>query len=113
MDRDPEYLLDILESIRLLQTYVAGVTMESFLQDVQLQDSVIRRIEVIGEAARRISLQTREKHPHLPWIEMIGMRNRMIHHYDDVDPLILWDTEQRDIPELQALIEPLVPPNEA
>src|SRR3990172_1094657 len=85
MPRDSEYLLDILDAARLAMTYVAEKTKEEFEADIQCQDAVIRRLEIIGEAARRISDQTRSALPHLPWNAMIGMRSVMIHEYNDVD----------------------------
>ena len=94
MDRDREYVLDIITSARLAQSYVQGIEENDFLSETRLQDSVIRRLEVIGEAAGRISTQFREQHPGIPWHDMIGMRNRMIHGYDDVDLEIVWNTVQ-------------------
>ena len=112
MERDQVYLLDILQAARLALSYVKGMTKEAFLADTQCQDSVVRRIEIIGEASRRISDQTKALYPSVPWKEMVNMRNLMIHEYDDVDMEIVWDTVQEDLPSLVALIEPLVPPEE-
>ncbi|GAH81135.1 unnamed protein product, partial [marine sediment metagenome] len=94
MQRDKECLLDILEAAKLALTYVAIKTKEDFLKDIQCQDAVIRRLEIIGEAAGRISEETRNAFPRLPWSEMVGMRNIMIHDYDDVDIAIVWETVQ-------------------
>ena len=110
MDRDSGHLLDILSSARMIRTYMKDVVLDEFLRDTQLQDSVIRRLEIIGEAAGRVSPQFQEEHAEIPWSEMRGMRNRMIHRYDDIDTNIVWDTAQEDIPHLLALIEPLVLP---
>ena len=112
MERDRVYLQDILEAARLALSYVEGIDRETFLGDTQRQDAVIRRVEIIGEAARRISSQTKAASPAIPWNEMIGMRNMLIHEYDDVDLEILWDTLQRDIPGLIEWIEPLMPQDE-
>ncbi|MBI3960285.1 MAG: DUF86 domain-containing protein [Chloroflexi bacterium] len=109
MGRDQEYLLDMLTAAKLAVAYVSGWDQESFLQDTQLQDSVIRRLEIIGEAARRISSETQAGLPSISWKDMIGMRNRMIHNYDDIDLYIVWQTVQHDLPRLIALIEPLFP----
>ena len=79
MSRDTEYLIDILEAAKLALAYVSGKSKDEFLEDTQCQDAVIRRLEIIGEAARRISDETRAKHPDLPWKAMMGMRNVMIH----------------------------------
>ena len=114
MDRDAPHIVDIVGSARLVRSYLEGVTREVFMRNVQLQDSVIRRLEIIGEAANRLSAFYRERHPAIPWGRMIGMRNRMIHTYDAVDLDIVWTTAHERIPELLALIEPLAPsdPNE-
>ena len=81
---------------------------EDFLKDSQCQDAVIRRLEIIGEAARRISPETRARLPQLPWEAMIGMRNILIHEYDDVDLMIVWDTVQKDLPRLVANLENVI-----
>ncbi|MFN0084443.1 MAG: DUF86 domain-containing protein [Blastocatellia bacterium] len=112
MQHDRACLLDIIEAAKLAVSYVEGGTKEAFLQSTQLQDSVIRRIEILGEAARRISLETRAKHPDFPWNEMIGMRNLMIHKYDDVDLEVVWQTIRMDLPALIRQIEPLTYSNQ-
>ena len=89
MQRDNAYLLDILEAAKLGVTYVGKKTKEEFLNDIQCQDAVIRRLEIIGEAAGRVSGETKSAFPNLPWSEMVGMRNIMIHDYDDVDMVIV------------------------
>ena len=108
MSRDSEYLTDIVSSARLILTYIEGVRRDQFLRDMKLQDSVIRRIEIIGEAVRRLSPELRDRHPNVPWQAMTGMRNRMIHGYDDIDMDVVWDTAQDSIPRLLSMIEPLV-----
>ena len=113
MGRDQEYLLDILEAAKLAVSYTRSVTQEEYLQDTQLQDSVIRRLEIIGETARRISVEMHAKFPSIPWKDMIGMRNQMVHEYDDVDLYIVWQTVQHDLPHLIALIAPIFPSDES
>jgi len=113
MPRDTAYLLDILEAARLAAAYASTKTKEEFLRDTQCQDAVIRRLEIIGEAARRISDETRARLPHLPWSAMINMRNLMIHEYDHVDLAVVWDTVQHHLPTLIQSIAPLVPPPES
>ena len=109
MPRDRECLFDILEAARLAIQYLSGKTRDDFDRDTQCQDAVIRRLEIIGEAARRISEETKAIYPDLPWNEMIGMRNRLIHEYFRVNVSAVWDTIQDDIPILIRLVEPLVP----
>jgi uncharacterized protein with HEPN domain len=110
MSRDDVYLLDILDAARLALQYVRGKTREEFIRDVQLQDAVIRRLAIIGEAARRVSEPTRLALSQLPWREMIGIRNIVIHEYDDIDLTVVWDAATRDLPSLIASLERLVPP---
>ena len=109
MSRDSVYLLDILKAAKLVLSYLKGKTQEEFFKDTQCQDAIIRRLEIIGEAAGRISSDITIKYPDLPWGKMVGMRNIMIHEYDDVDLTIVWDTVQNDLPTLIALLEPLIP----
>ena len=77
-------------------------------KDVQLQDAVIRRIEVIGEAVRSLSEETKSLFPDLPWQDMADMRNFLIHQYGDVDPSIVWDTVELDLPLLIYQLERVV-----
>jgi len=111
MSRDNEYLADVLDAARLARSYVHGISLEEFLKDVQCQDAVIRRLEIIGEAARRLSDSTRESLPDLTWNAMISMRNILIHKYGDVDLNVVWDTVQMDLPPLIAALEKILPPD--
>lgn len=108
MSRDDGYLLDILIAARRINSYVSGKTQADWLKDLQCQDAVVRRFEIIGEAARRISDETRASLD-LPWKEMNAMRNAMIHEYDGVDLHEVWDTIQKDIPRLIDQLEKIVP----
>jgi uncharacterized protein with HEPN domain len=113
MSRDSAYLLDIFKAAKLALSYLEGKTKEEFFKDTKCQDAVIRRLEIIGEAAGRVSAATTTKFPNLPWKKMVGMRNIMIHEYEDVDLGIVWDTVQNDLPPLITLLEPLIPKEEA
>jgi uncharacterized protein with HEPN domain len=99
MWRDDAYLLDILIAARRAREFSAGLTGEEFEQSALHQDAITRTLEIIGEAASRISRETRAAHPEIPWGDIIGMRNRLIHEYFRVDLAKVW-------------IEPLVPPEE-
>lgn len=105
MQRDSALLYDILESARLAASYLQGISQEDFLGNIQLQDAAIRRVEIIGEAAGRISEETRASLSSLPWRDMIDMRNFLIHQYGDVDPQVVWDTVILDLPPLIAELE--------
>ncbi|MCY4003232.1 MAG: DUF86 domain-containing protein [Rhodospirillales bacterium] len=110
MDRDLVYLLDILGSAHAIRAYIKGVSRHEFLANPQLQDSIIRRIEIMGEATGRLSAAFCERHPEIPWARIRGMRNRMIHGYEDIDMEIVWDTVERHIPYLIPQLDRLVPP---
>jgi uncharacterized protein with HEPN domain len=105
MQRDREFLLDILEAAKLAVSYVGEKSKENFLKDIQCQDAVVRRFEIIGEASRRISEDKRVSYPELPWGEMIAMRNVMIHEYDDVDFTVVWETVKNNLPSLIESLE--------
>jgi uncharacterized protein with HEPN domain len=108
--RDAGYLLDILNAARGARQYLANHSYETFLSDLQCQDAVIRRLEVMGEAARRVSQETRSNFNDIPWQPMIGIRSVMIHDYDDIDLQIVWDTVMEDLPPLIKRLESVVPP---
>jgi uncharacterized protein with HEPN domain len=105
MPRDKQYLQDIIEAAKLAAGYVADVTREDFYQDIEKQDAVIRRLEIIGEASRRLSEEIKAAYPDVPWRKMIGMRNIIIHEYDDVDMNVVWETAKDWLPELIEALE--------
>ena len=105
MQRDKAYLIDILEAAKLVREYIGNKDKEDFLKDTQCQDAVVRRFAIIGEASRRISDKMKSAYPDVAWHEMIGMRNAIIHEYDDIDMVIVWDTAKKDIPALISTIE--------
>ena len=105
MSRDNAYLADILDSARIIQQHLAGMTREQFLADLRTQDAVVRRFEIIGEAARHLSPEAQKALPEVPWNLVVGMRNLLIHDYDDVDPKRVWTDSQNDLPPLMAKLE--------
>lgn len=112
MQRDEAYLLDILIAARKALKFLEGMTWQEFAQSELHQNAVIRPLEIIGEAARRVSQETRDAHSEIPWEQMIGMRHRLIHEYFRVNLATVWETVQNDLPPLIAHIEPLVPPED-
>ena len=109
MQRDREYLLDIIDACRLAIQYVQGKGLDDFLADTQCQDAVIRRLAIMGEAARRISEETREAHPEIPWYKMAGRRNVLIHEYDDIDLPLVWENVTKQLPTPLRSMEDLLP----
>jgi uncharacterized protein with HEPN domain len=110
MKRNLQFLLDMLQSAELIMTYMAQYSKAEFVENVQLQDSVIRRLLVIGEAARRVSEATRQTLPNISWQEINGMRNRLVHEYDDINLNIVWDVIQSEIPSLIKELKLQIPP---
>lgn len=101
--------MDILTAARLVQDFVQGLTREEFECDVKTQAAVVREMEIIGEATKRISQEFRSANPGIPWKKMAGMRDVLIHAYDEVDLEEVWNVVQVSIPQLIELLEPLVP----
>ena len=88
--------------------FVTGKSREDLLADRQLALAVIKEIEIIGEAASRISEETKEQWPDIPWIAIVGMRNRLIHAYADIDLEVVWSAASTDLPRLVKMVEPLL-----
>jgi uncharacterized protein with HEPN domain len=105
MSKDNAYLRDILDSARAIRSYLADVSREQFEANSEKQDAVIRRYAVMGEAARRLSPAALKTLADLPWRQITGMRNILIHGYDEVDEAALWDTAQQDLPALILRLE--------
>jgi len=112
MWRDDAYLLDILIAARKVLRYVETVSCDLFRQDDRTQDAVLRNLQIIGEEARRISEEFQRDHAEIPWDEIRGMRNRLVHEYSRINLDKIWETVSDDIPVLIRQIEPLVPPEE-
>ena len=112
MSRDPAYLLDILQAARRIREGVEGVTKATFLKEWMRHSAIVRQIEIIGEATKRLSEEFRNQHPEIPWRSMAGMRDVVIHGYDHVDIEEVWRVAEADMPRLIMMLEPLVPPEE-
>lgn len=103
MKDDRIYLLHIRDAIQYIGEYtVAG--QESFLADRKTQDAVVRNLEILGEATKRLSLSLKDAHPDISWKPMAGMRDKLIHDYFGIDLKLVWDVVERDLPTLQIKI---------
>lgn len=106
MKRGPElYIDDILTSIELVSKYTKGLTLTRFLRSSQTQDAVLRRLEVIGEAARQLPGEIKKRHPKIPWKKIIGMRTILAHEYFGVRLQTAWNTIKKDLPKLKKSLE--------
>jgi uncharacterized protein with HEPN domain len=107
--RDAGYLLDMLEHARGVLRVLRGRTLEDYVRDEDLRLIVERRIEIIGEAARRVSEAFQKTHPEIPWLKIVAQRNVLAHEYGEIQDDILWQVATVSVPELITLLEPLVP----
>ena len=106
MKRDDKvYLHHILDAIELIQEYTRGMSENQFLSNSMAHDAVVRQIEIIGEAAGNVSKEFQEKHDELPWGQMIGIRNKIVHEYFNVNYSIVWDTVKDDLPSLKKSVK--------
>lgn len=92
---------DILNSIEKIGRYIKGMTITEFKKDTLVIDAVVRNFEIIGEACKHIPATIRNKYPDIPWAEMAGIRNILIHEYFGVDVKIVWNTAKKDLPSVE------------
>lgn len=106
MSRSAKILLgDILEAAGLLAKYTSGLTLGDFAENIEKQDSVARRLEIIGEAVKGLPQDLRDRYPEVPWRDITGARDVLVHEYFRIDIDLAWDMVQKDIPKLAAQVE--------
>ncbi|MEW5977426.1 MAG: DUF86 domain-containing protein [Acidobacteriota bacterium] len=97
-------IADIIESIEKIERYIAGLDHDAFVSDEKTVDSVVRNLEIIGEAANRIPESFTAQHPEIEWRRIVGLRNRIVHDYFGLDLEIIWEILQKELPVLKAKI---------
>jgi uncharacterized protein with HEPN domain len=109
-DRDAAHLWDMVEACREVQRFLAGKGYQDLLTDRMMRLSVERDLEIIGEAANRVSSELQAQHPEIPWARIVAQRNVISHEYGDIKLEWIWGVATERVPELIALLEPLIPP---
>jgi uncharacterized protein with HEPN domain len=108
MTKDPRIFLDhIRESIALIEEYTKDISREQFSNSPQIQDAVMRRLEIIGEAVKNLPADFKIKHPAIPWKKIVGLRDILIHEYFGVDVTLLWNLIEKDLPVFKQQISGL------
>ena len=95
------YIEHIIAAIDKILKFKSNISLKEFAKDEMMQDAIIRNIEIIGEASKQLSSELKSKHQEIPWKEMAGMRDKLIHDYFGVDIEVIWKTISVDIPNLK------------
>jgi uncharacterized protein with HEPN domain len=109
MNRDLAYLLDIYATCSTIVELIDGMEQSTFLTDKRTHLAVLYEIIVTGEIVKRLSQEFRQAHPEIPWKQIAGMRDRLVHDYNKVDLDLTWEVTQSSIPELLEFVRPLLP----
>ena len=104
MERDKTYVLHILDEIDAIEQFVSDTSFEEFVSDLKTSKAVERSLEIIGEAAKNLSEEFCKSEPDIPWRDIAGIRDKIIHHYFDVDHAIVWDVVKSDLPKLKTIL---------
>ena len=109
MSKDPKILLQfILESVEILESYIANLSEGQFLHDVEKQDAAERRLQVIGQAITQLPQELKNQHPDIEWAKVAGLRNRLVHEYLEIDHLLIWNIVKKSLPEFKEAVQKLI-----
>jgi uncharacterized protein with HEPN domain len=103
-----DYIEDILDAMAKAEILIDDVTYEQFDADFRINFAVVRALEIMGEATKRLPISLRDKYPEIPWRNIAGMRDRIIHGYDSVNLQIVWDVVKKDLPQLKPQIQKIL-----
>ncbi len=111
MDRDPAYVADIVNACHEIASFLGQHSKDEFLSDPMAMSAVVRQLEIIGEATKRLSAAFRAKHAEISWKEMAGLRDVLIHLYDEVDWDLVWDIATTKVPVVGQTLARFLPPS--
>ncbi|MFB6181704.1 MAG: DUF86 domain-containing protein [Candidatus Magasanikbacteria bacterium] len=100
-----DYLRDILDSIKIIEEHVEGIDKSEFFESITIQDVVVRRFTIIGEVVKRVPDEVRNEYDNIPWRRIAGMRDIVVHDYDNIDLDSTWKTTQKQLPKFKAEVE--------
>lgn len=103
-----DYLRDIQEALEKIDEFTRGMNFEAFARDDKTSFAVIRALEIVGEAAKKIPKSVRSRYPVVPWQDMAGMRDKLIHDYFGVDLRVVWKTLQIELPPLKSILDQII-----
>jgi uncharacterized protein with HEPN domain len=109
-NRDLASVWDMVQAVRYIQTFTKDLSFEEYLSDIRTISAVERQFEILGEAARRVSAEFRQTHGAIDWQRVVGLRNIVIHRYDEVNQDILWAIARSELAPLLVQLEPLLSP---
>jgi uncharacterized protein with HEPN domain len=112
MPRDSESLIDIERATQRILRYTSSSDRTDLETNDEKVSAILYQITIIGEATKRLSQEFRQQHPEIPWREIAGMRDILVHEYDQVDLEVVWDVVQNKLPELLILLQPILPASE-
>ena len=108
-ERDKAHLWDMLDAALAVEEFIRGKTYHDYLTNRMLRGAVERNVEIVGEAARRVSEATRQAHPEIPWRAIVGQRNVLAHEYDEILHEAIWGIATGRITELIAMLRTIMP----
>ncbi len=105
MKNDSVFVGHIIDALSKIETYTKGISYQQFMENDMMLDAVLREMQIIGEAAKRLSQEFKDSHPSIPWRAITGFRDKAVHDYFDVNVMTVWETIEMDLPQLKQALQ--------